>query len=1550
MVISFVRLKRLTSVVMSIALLQTTLMPLGSPVAFAAEQRVSRMLGNQATLSTSKGKKNMKQAYVPGQVIVKFKAGGMKVVNGNNEAVRTFAKARKMTFKDAIAGQNIGVFSVEGSETVEQAVKRLKSDASVEYAEPNYIRSIESISTNDTYKDRLWALDNVGQTVNGVVSLSGADINGPQAWAISEGQNASPPIIVAVIDTGVYYNHSDLSGAMWDGSACVDDTGAALGGCIHGYDFADDDTNPAPVFSTFIPFWHGTAVAGVIAATKNNNNGVIGIAPNVKIMALRFALDTASEVRAIDFAIQNGAKIINASYGGSFFSLAEQEAIDRFRAAGGLFIAASGNASRNNDVSPSYPASYTLPNIISIASTDQQDTLSWFSNYGSTSVDVAAPGENIYATTVGSSTTTVLSENFESVTPPAVPNGWTVTGNFGTRVKTSGVSKVLYGDAHNIPYAANGDGTATVGPFDFSTTQAAHTTFTTRCDTEYQLAYTDYMKLEASGDGVNFTEIQRWDEIDLDNDASSAGFSPEQILTIDIPSEYLTAQTKLRFHWITNGSDAGTTGDGCFIDDVAIVKSTAGGEEYSFVDGTSFSAPFTAGLAGLIQGFNPTLTADQVKTIILTSGDSLPTLTSKTLSGKRINAEKALIAASPNAGSLYVTRSIIPIRSRQLLGGALNDEIQRLTFRAEGENVAVDKMVFTASGANAATSSSNIDRLELFVPGAVTPFAFATVGGCFSDIVPTYSFCARMDSQEFVVTDGTQKDVIVRPRMKTDINGAVSGQNIALTIDPTPSFSTGSIRAIGLTSSVRYGPNNANGVAQREIFIGTLTSSSPNVRINSSRHQVVLSKITSIVSFDPNPDGTAIPTGIASIGRFKFITAAASNFKNGQNKFTLSGIIFNVNATNVQLGSGDNTSLATSVFRVYNNDNPTMRATCTAAATLESPLGQTGPLVVTCLTAGSTVNTQIDPASEGVFILEADVSNPQISYSTSSLLQVSLTNFGSIDATSFSVAGSHISWMDADSGGVPVQFSWIEYPETSVYGTAYGTVPDTTPPVITLLGASVINVTVGSVYIDEGAIATDNVDTDLTPSIVVTNPVDTNVVGEYTVRYNVSDTAGNAATEVTRIVNVVPVDSDTTPPVIRLLGNSPVTVIVGTSYTDDGATALDDTDGDITHNIVVTNPVDTNVINTYTVRYNVSDAAGNPAVEVTREVNVVAALPVEDTVAPVITILGDLTVTLTVGDTYTDAGATATDNIDGDITQNIIVTNPVNTSVAGTYFVRYNVTDAAGNSALEVARTVNVNAPDGGTGGSSGGDSGGSGSVPSLESDNVSRSPQPQKSSGGHSGHNTNVLLAMTKFIAQQNGFSGDIPPASFGGADVPLTEKEKQYICSIQRALPDSVHSDAVKMIASHMSDYIARDPAYIVTLLSSSTLCADINVSLRPEKAPVKVAAVTNFPIGKDGMPISTNPFWNMCVRNLPMTFADLALNPDIDSRGRHYSCDHYHRSQNGWRHPDLDVLFSWNPTTRILRLPAGYEAKESTQDLGFKSTSLISALPTKEDELPS
>jgi hypothetical protein len=244
------------------------------------------------------------------------------------------------------------------------------------------------------------------------------------------------------------------------------------------------------------------------------------------------------------------------------------------------------------------------------------------------------------------------------------------------------------------------------------------------------------------------------------------------------------------------------------------------------------------------------------------------------------------------------------------------------------------------------------------------------------------------------------------------------------------------------------------------------------------------------------------------------------------------------------------------------------------------------------------------------------------------------------------------------------------------------TVVDTTIPVISLVGASVLNHEINTPFTDPGATALDTPNQNLTSSIVVTGSVNANLAGTYLLTYNVTDEDGNAATPVTRQVIV----SDTGAPSITLLGSNPLTHEQGTPFNDPGATASDATDGNLTSSIVISgDTVNPNVAGNYTINYNVSDSVGNPAPTRSRIVNV------SDTTPPTLTLLGNANVLHELGAPYTEAGASASDNIDGNITSSIVIGgNTVNINVPGTYTVSFNVSDSSGNAAAPVSRVIQV--------------------------------------------------------------------------------------------------------------------------------------------------------------------------------------------------------------------------------------------------------------------
>ncbi|MEW5909798.1 MAG: S8 family peptidase [Thermodesulfobacteriota bacterium] len=279
--------------------------------------------------------------------------------------------------------------------STDEAINMLKTDPSVEYVEPNYILYLTA-TPNDPNFGLLWGLHNSGQTVNGIAGTPDADIDGPEAWNLNVG-NAN--VIVAVVDSGVFTSHPDLSANIWinpgeiPGNGIDDD----LNGYIddrNGWDFHDNDADPDDLNG------HGTHVAGTVAAIANNGIGIAGVNWNARIMALKFtdaegSGSTSDAIKCILYASAMGAKVINNSWGGGGFSQALKDAID---ASPAVVVCAAGNSGFNNDSIPHYPSNYSSPNLIAVAASNQNDNLAVFSNYGSTSVDVAAPGVNILST------------------------------------------------------------------------------------------------------------------------------------------------------------------------------------------------------------------------------------------------------------------------------------------------------------------------------------------------------------------------------------------------------------------------------------------------------------------------------------------------------------------------------------------------------------------------------------------------------------------------------------------------------------------------------------------------------------------------------------------------------------------------------------------------------------------------------------------------------------------------------------------------------------------------------------------------------------------------------------------------------------------------------------------------------------------------------------------------------------------------------------------------------------------------------------------------
>ena len=321
--------------------------------------------------------------YVPGEILVRFapKAGGIQ--RDTTEKTQILSSLGggviKHTFK-IVPG--LTLVKLPSGLTVKDALKTFNRTDGILHAQPNYIYKADSTFPNDPNFAQLWGMHNTGQTSGS----ADADIDAPEAWDIATDSN----IIVAVIDTGVDYNHPDLAANMWTNA-----------NGYHGYDFRNNDNYPMDDCG------HGTHCAGIIGARGNNGVGVTGVCWNVKIMALKFLDytgsngDTADAIACINYAVNNGAKVLSNSWGGPY-DPDLRTAIENAGTAGVLFIASAGNTGidNDNDEYPNYPASYDCNNIISVMATDSNDARSIWSyysstNWGAASVDLAAPGSVI---------------------------------------------------------------------------------------------------------------------------------------------------------------------------------------------------------------------------------------------------------------------------------------------------------------------------------------------------------------------------------------------------------------------------------------------------------------------------------------------------------------------------------------------------------------------------------------------------------------------------------------------------------------------------------------------------------------------------------------------------------------------------------------------------------------------------------------------------------------------------------------------------------------------------------------------------------------------------------------------------------------------------------------------------------------------------------------------------------------------------------------------------------------------------------------------------
>ena len=342
------------------------------------------------------------QGFVNGRILVKLRSDV-----SDTDARETAAEGRTGITNRRIFQRLTGqrVLEFDRTKSVSAVIKELRATGLYEIVEPDRILH-SRVVPNDPSFSQQWSLNNTGQTGG----TAGADIGAPAAWNL---QTDASNVIVAVVDSGIRLTHTDLKANLWfnptpGSNGFTNDLNGI--NAINGSGNPNDDNG------------HGSHVAGIIGAVGNNANSISGVAWKAKLMALKFLASdgsgtTSDAITCLDYAIAHGVSVINASYGTTVFSASELAALQRVHDAGIIFVAAAGNDGLNTDNGNDYPAAYSLDNIVTVAATTNTDALASYSDYGSGSVDLAAPGDNIFSTYNTSDTATATLSGTSMATP-----------------------------------------------------------------------------------------------------------------------------------------------------------------------------------------------------------------------------------------------------------------------------------------------------------------------------------------------------------------------------------------------------------------------------------------------------------------------------------------------------------------------------------------------------------------------------------------------------------------------------------------------------------------------------------------------------------------------------------------------------------------------------------------------------------------------------------------------------------------------------------------------------------------------------------------------------------------------------------------------------------------------------------------------------------------------------------------------------------------------------------------------------------------------------
>ena len=608
--------------------------------------------------------------YVEGQVVVQMSGGAATSALAGVAGVAGIQRGRIEA-----EGTDIVVVDLLDGTSVSDALTALAGADGVAHVQPNYIAYPTGTGSipNDPLFPYLWGMHNTSENSG----TPDADIDAPEAWGTETGSDRT---IVAVIDTGIDPGHPGLIDNLWTNRREIprnnkDDDGNGYVDDIHGYDVVRDSGALSDTIG------HGTHVAGTIGAQGNDIFGVTGVSQDVSIMTLRAdgasgGFTTAALVESIVYADKMGAKIVNMSLGG--YS-ADPLVASAMSASDALFVCASGNDGNDNDSNPFYPASEPLPNIIAVGATAPDDSMASFSNYGATTVDLAAPGVDILSTFIRPESDALFADDFDYLgawdTSDNWQKPWTLSDARHASPKTS--------MAQVSPKATEWAWTTLKNPVDV---QGSATPVVTFWLNSSMVPGEDYLYVWVGTDTGLGGMMQLVPE--------GSGWIPVKMGVRDFPSG-----AKLRLAFVYASDTARSVAPGSvFIDDLAVYTDDSAWLPWTIGSGTSMAAPHVAGVAALIKSRKPEVTTAEIKGLLMANVDPLASLAGRVATGGRLNAAKA-IAATPKPSETAEVKRIAG-KSRF----AVSADIARQVYYKDDNSWAGTTDVIIASGDDAAAA------------------------------------------------------------------------------------------------------------------------------------------------------------------------------------------------------------------------------------------------------------------------------------------------------------------------------------------------------------------------------------------------------------------------------------------------------------------------------------------------------------------------------------------------------------------------------------------------------------------------------------------------------------------------------------------------------------------------------------------------------------------------------------------------------------------------------------------------------------------------------